>query len=82
MSRIGNFTETMGEPYKEEPKRNSFLYRVIKRITIKYLMWCEDYKFRNNIGEYKENPYTGFFYPDSFNHINRMEKLQKEIDAL
>jgi hypothetical protein len=31
MSRIGNFTETMGEPNKEEPKINSFLYSVIWR---------------------------------------------------
>jgi len=29
MSRIGNFTETMGEPNKEEPKINSFLDSVI-----------------------------------------------------
>ena len=31
MSRIGNFTETMGEQNKDEPKINFFLYRVIWR---------------------------------------------------
>ena len=29
MSRIGNFTETVGEPNKKKNKRNSFLYLVI-----------------------------------------------------
>lgn len=31
MSRIGNFTETVGEPIKKKTKRNSFLYLVIWR---------------------------------------------------
>ena len=36
MSRIGNFTETVGEPNKKKTKRNSFLYLVIN---FKFINW-------------------------------------------
>tara|TARA_R110002020_G_scaffold195269_1_gene396268 strand:- start:19 stop:276 length:258 start_codon:yes stop_codon:yes gene_type:complete len=35
MSRIGNFTETVGEPNKNKKKHNSFLYLVM----IRFLKW-------------------------------------------